>query len=330
MLGLLGLLPCRRRPAGLGTGAGDGVGRDRRVARSPTCPSAAGTTGGSRWPVPSLHRHGHRRRFPRRRLPIGRRTLRSTAPYLSTAVDPWYDASPDGEDRHAVLRGCSSPASSPTSSSPTAAADRRHRRSRRTSAPSRWSCSPLRRRRRSDSPSGPRNAMGCASSASPRRPMSTSSRSLGFYDSVLTYDEIGAIATVDSVVIDMAGNPTVLDGDSRPPRRPRQLLDDGRQEPSRRRRQPQVAGPCPARRRSSSSRRPTSSVASRPGAPSEYRRVAQPRRSPSSSRAAARGWPSSTATVPRRAATVSRRPGPTSTVAVSTPSVGIVTSFPIT
>ena len=35
-------------------------------------------------------------------------------------------------------------------------------------------------------------------------------RSLGFYDSVLTYDEIGALATVDSVIIDMAGNPTVL------------------------------------------------------------------------------------------------------------------------
>ncbi len=24
--------------------------------------------------------------------------------YLSTTVDPWYDPSPDGEDRHAVLR----------------------------------------------------------------------------------------------------------------------------------------------------------------------------------------------------------------------------------
>ncbi len=35
-------------------------------------------------------------------------------------------------------------------------------------------------------------------------------RSLGFYDSVLTYDEIGALAGVDSVIIDMAGNPTVL------------------------------------------------------------------------------------------------------------------------
>jgi hypothetical protein len=35
-------------------------------------------------------------------------------------------------------------------------------------------------------------------------------RSLGFYDSVLSYDTIGEIAAVDSVVIDMAGNPTIL------------------------------------------------------------------------------------------------------------------------
>ena len=64
-------------------------------------------------------------------------------------------------------------------------------------------------------------------------------RSLGFYDSVVTYDEIDdpntGIALVDSVVIDMAGNPNVLKAVHEHLGRADQALDDDRAEPSRRR-----------------------------------------------------------------------------------------------
>ena len=130
--------------------------------------------------------------------------------YLSTAVDPWYDASPDGEDRHAVLRvlfltgfladeffaDCGGTIAD-TGGAPYFGAHQVIVLS-----------------------ASSKTAIGFAQRAAKREGVSvvglTSSanvefvRSLGFYDSVLTYDEIGALATVDSVIIDMAGNPTVL------------------------------------------------------------------------------------------------------------------------
>ncbi|HYN31199.1 MAG TPA: DUF2855 family protein [Ilumatobacteraceae bacterium] len=123
--------------------------------------------------------------------------------YVSTAVDPWYDTSPDGEDRHAVLRvlfltgfladeffgDCGEEAYFGAQQVVVLSASSK-------------------------------TAIGFAQRAAQRdglRVVGLTSpdnvafvRSLGFYDSVLTYDEVGALAKVDSVIIDMAGNPTVL------------------------------------------------------------------------------------------------------------------------
>jgi hypothetical protein len=120
--------------------------------------------------------------------------------YLSTAVDPWYDPSPDGEDRHAVLRVLFLTGF---------LADEFFADSSYFGAQQVVVLS-----------ASSKTAIGFAQRASKRdglRVVGLTSagnvefvRSLGFYDSVLTYDEIGALAGIDSVIIDMAGNPTVL------------------------------------------------------------------------------------------------------------------------
>jgi hypothetical protein len=127
--------------------------------------------------------------------------------YVSTAFDPWYDEAVDGEDRHAVLRGLFltgyladeffADCGGDTSASPYFGADQVIVLS-----------------------ASSKTAIGFAQRASQRDALRvvglTSAvnaefvRALGCYDSVLTYDEIGAVATIDSVIIDMAGNPTVL------------------------------------------------------------------------------------------------------------------------
>ena len=126
--------------------------------------------------------------------------------YLSTTVDPWYDPSPDGEDRHAVLRvlfltGFLADEFFADCGGTTGDAYFGAQQVVVLSASS-------------------KTAIGFAQRAAKRdglRVVGLTSvgnvefvRSLGFYDSVLTYDEIGALAGVDSVIIDMAGNPTVL------------------------------------------------------------------------------------------------------------------------
>ena len=123
--------------------------------------------------------------------------------YLSTAVDPWYDASPDGEDRHAVLRVLFLTGFLADEFFADASVDVYF------GAPQVVVLS-----------ASSKTAIGFAQRATQRdglRVVGLTSadnvefvRSLGFYDSVLTYDEIGALATVDSVIIDMAGNQTVL------------------------------------------------------------------------------------------------------------------------
>jgi Protein of unknown function (DUF2855) len=126
--------------------------------------------------------------------------------YLSTAVDPWYDASPDGEDRHAVLRvlfltgfladeffaDCGG------------AGGEAYFGANQVIVLSASSKTAIGFAQRAAQRDGLR-VIGLTSATN-----SAFVRSLGFYDSVLTYDEIGAIATVDAVVIDMAGNPAVL------------------------------------------------------------------------------------------------------------------------
>ncbi len=126
--------------------------------------------------------------------------------YLSTAVDPWYDTSPDGEDRHAVLRvlfltGFLADEFFADCGSATGDAYFGAHQVVVISASS-------------------KTAIGFAQRAAQREGLRvvglTSARnvefvrSLGFYDSVLTYDEVGVLAMVDSVIIDMAGNPAVL------------------------------------------------------------------------------------------------------------------------
>jgi hypothetical protein len=130
--------------------------------------------------------------------------------YLSTAVDPWYDASPGGEDRHAVLRvlfltgfladeffaDCGGTIDE-TGGDPYFGAHQ----VLVLSASSKTAIGFAQRAARRD---GPR-VVGLTSAGNVEFV-----RSLGFYDSVLTYDEVGAIALVDSAIIDMAGNPMVL------------------------------------------------------------------------------------------------------------------------
>lgn len=126
--------------------------------------------------------------------------------YGSTALDPWYDDAPDGEDRHAVLRvlfltgfladeffaDCGGAGGDAYFGAEQVVV---------LSASS-------------------KTAIGFAQRAALRDGLAvvglTSAvnadfvRSLGYYDTVLTYDDIDRLAVVDSVIIDMAGNPSVL------------------------------------------------------------------------------------------------------------------------
>jgi hypothetical protein len=131
--------------------------------------------------------------------------------YLSTAVDPWYDASPDGEDRHAVLRvlfltgfladeffaDCGGTLLGDTGGDTYFGA----RQVVVISASSKTAIGFAQR-------AAQRDGLRVVGLTSPRNVEFV--RSLGFYDSVLTYDEIVAVPMVDSVIIDMAGDPTVL------------------------------------------------------------------------------------------------------------------------
>lgn len=127
--------------------------------------------------------------------------------YLTTVLDPWYDESADGEDRHAVLRvlfltgfladeffaDCGGDATGTGYFDADQVVV--------LSASSKTAIGFARRASRRDA----LRVVGLTSVAN-----AEFVRELGCYDSVLTYDEIGAVATIDSVIIDMAGNPTVL------------------------------------------------------------------------------------------------------------------------
>jgi hypothetical protein len=126
--------------------------------------------------------------------------------YLSTAVDPWYDASPDGEDRHAVLRVLFLTGF---------LADEYFADCGGAGGDSYFGADQVIVLSASS-----KTAIGFAQRAAKRDGLEvvglTSAgnvefvRSLGFYDLVVAYDAIAEIRAVDSVVIDMAGNPTVL------------------------------------------------------------------------------------------------------------------------
>jgi hypothetical protein len=134
--------------------------------------------------------------------------------YLSTAVDPWYDASPDGEDRHAVLRvlfltgfladeffaDCGGTLHDTPGSTHGAPYFGAHQVVV-ISASSKTAIGFAQR-------AAQRDGLRVVGLTSARNVEFV--RSLGFYDSVLTYDEVVALPMVDSVVIDMAGDPTVL------------------------------------------------------------------------------------------------------------------------
>lgn len=123
--------------------------------------------------------------------------------YLSTAVDPWYDASPDGEDRHAVLRVLFLTGFLADEFFADAGEDVYFGAQQVVvlSASSKTAIGFAQRAAQRDG----LRVVGLTSAANVEFV-----RSLGFYDSVLTYDEVGALARVDSVIIDMAGNSTVL------------------------------------------------------------------------------------------------------------------------
>jgi hypothetical protein len=129
--------------------------------------------------------------------------------YLSTAVDPWYDSAADGEDRHAVLRvlfltGFLADEFFADCGGSPGGEDTPYFGARQVVVLSASS----------------KTAIGFAQRAARREGLDvvglTSAtnaefvRSLGWYDLVLTYEEVDALVEADSVVIDMAGNPTVL------------------------------------------------------------------------------------------------------------------------
>jgi hypothetical protein len=129
--------------------------------------------------------------------------------YLSTASDPWYDPAPDGEDRHAVLRvlfltGFLADEFFADCGGAAGGEDTPYFGAEQVVVLSASS----------------KTAIGFAQRAALRDGVAvvglTSAgnaefvRSLGWYDLVLTYDEIDALPDLPSVVIDMAGNPSVL------------------------------------------------------------------------------------------------------------------------
>jgi hypothetical protein len=130
--------------------------------------------------------------------------------YLSTAVDPWYDPAPDGEDRHAVLRvlfltGFLADEFFADCGGAPGGEDTPYFGAEQVvvlSASSKTAIGFAQRAALRDGVA----VVGLTSAAN-----AGFVRSLGWYDQVVTYDEIDtALAAVPSVVIDMAGNPSVL------------------------------------------------------------------------------------------------------------------------
>jgi hypothetical protein len=127
--------------------------------------------------------------------------------YTSTAVDPWYDPAPDGEDRHAVLRVLfltgflADEFFADCGGAPGGEAYFGARQVVVLSASS-------------------KTAIGFAQRAARRDGLDvvgvTAARnvefvtSLGWYDRVVTYDDLDALPVEPSVVIDMAGNGAVV------------------------------------------------------------------------------------------------------------------------
>jgi hypothetical protein len=128
--------------------------------------------------------------------------------YTRTDLDPFHDDAPDGEERHAILRvlfltGFLAEEFFADSGGGT------------DTGPSYFGASQVIVLSASS-----KTAIGFAHQAARRdgvRVVGLTSganadfvRSLGYYDTVVTYDDIASIPEVDSVLIDMAGNPDVL------------------------------------------------------------------------------------------------------------------------
>jgi hypothetical protein len=133
--------------------------------------------------------------------------------YTRTDVDPFHDDAADGEDRHAVLRvllltGFLADEFFADSGGATADGAAPFFGAEQVIVLSASSKTAIGFSQRAAKREGLR-VVGLTSSAN-----ADFVRSLGFYDTVVTYDEIDdpdtGIALVDSVVIDMAGNPNVL------------------------------------------------------------------------------------------------------------------------
>ena len=129
--------------------------------------------------------------------------------YTRTDLDPFHDDGPDGEERHAILRvlfltGFLAEEFFADSGGGTETGDPAYFGADQVIVLSASS----------------KTAIGFAQRAAQREGVSvvglTSAanadfvRSLGYYDTVVTYDDIASIPEVDSVLIDMAGNPDVL------------------------------------------------------------------------------------------------------------------------
>jgi hypothetical protein len=129
--------------------------------------------------------------------------------YTRTDLDPFHDDAPDGEARHALLRVlfltgflaeeffADSGGATETGAAPFFGADQVIV----LSASSKTAIGFAQRAARRDGPT----VVGLTSPAN-----ADFVRGLGYYDSVVPYDEIGSIEAVDSILIDMAGNPAVL------------------------------------------------------------------------------------------------------------------------
>jgi hypothetical protein len=129
--------------------------------------------------------------------------------YLSTAVDPWYDSAPDGEDRHAVLRvlfltGFLADEFFADCGGAPGGEDTPYFGAQQVivlSASSKTAIGFAQRAARRDG----LDVVGVTSAVNVDLVTS-----LGCYDRVVTYDDLDALPVVPSVVIDMAGNGAVL------------------------------------------------------------------------------------------------------------------------
>ena len=183
-----------------GAGSRRGIRRDRRVAqRRPP----------RRWPLSRLVPDGRDRRVTATATSDGFRDdgahRQAHAPiyrsYTRTDLDPLHDDRPDGEDRHALLRVLLLTGFLADEF----LADFDAEQVIVLSASSKTAIGFSQRAAKRDGLA----VVGLTSAAN-----ADFVRSLGFYDTVVTYDEIDdpdtGISVIDSVVIDMAGNPNVL------------------------------------------------------------------------------------------------------------------------